>query len=169
MLEQAATSGAEPDLTSHVRRGLSANLCEALSQMLREGAQRVDVLTSWSPLRPSGEGRPSHVVIDRSSREWINAVGTALKSGRTMDYLEVSGLIVRLARPPQQAVPRFGEVCIRAFVDGEAVQVTAEEVDEQQYNAFVSAHRENRIVSCHGQLVRDGQRYILRHVRGVRA
>jgi hypothetical protein len=103
LLRALATGETLPDLTPYIANGLNANLCDALINMLTEGAQQIEATASWSPLNPPRDPIPARVLVAQKSREWIEAVGTTLKQRAVTDDFELHGIVVRLERKPRTA------------------------------------------------------------------
>jgi len=168
MLGRVVATDGMPDPASYVQKGLSANLCEALADVLDEGAMRLEAAISWSPRHRKSAAMPTRLVVERESRDWIRAIGKTLKEySPTFDY-ELHGVVVRLDRRPQRRKDWVGNVWILGFVDDRPVQVLVKGVAEQEYDQFVFAHKNKHVVTCRGELVRQGRQYILQNVRDVR-
>ncbi len=167
LLGDVTSTDSMPELSPYIKAGLSANLCEAITGMLEEGAQQIETIMSWSPLQPVRPDTVSRVVIDRESREWVGALSKMLKEHATTDDYELHGIVVRLQGRPQRKKPWVGSVSVLSMVDNKTVQVTIEGVVEEDYNTFVHAHKEKSVVFCRGELIRQGRQYTLRNVRDV--
>jgi len=168
VLRRVVATDDMPDPESYIQKGLSANLCEALADVLDEGATRLEARISWSPRHRGPAGVPAQFVVEREWRDWIRAIGKTLKEHSPIDDYEVQGVVVRLDRRPQRRKDWVGDVWILGFVDERPVQVLVSRVAEREYERFVVAHKNKGVVTCRGALARRGRKYVLQNVHDVR-
>ena len=141
--------------TNAVPEGASANLCEALAQML-EPYESLDVSTTWARSRPV-QG-PRHTV--RLSKDDALILREAARSFRSreprLDF-RLFGSVQRLKRDHSET---DGTVTLRAHFDGKTQSVTAV-LNESDYDRAITAHRVKAPVIVDGDLDRFGERWRL--------
>ena len=150
-----AAGGDASAFNDAVSQGASANLCDALAQMI-EPFGSLDVSTTWARTRPLGDSR--HLV--RFSREDALILREAARAYRNreprLDF-PLFGSVQRLKRDDSET---DGTVTLRASIDGRTQSVTAV-LSESDYNRAIEAHRERAPIKMEGDLDRFGQRWRL--------
>ena len=152
----ARTMGGDTAAFTHaVPEGASANLCEALAQMI-ESYESLDVSTTWARSRPVQ--RPRDAV--RFTRDDALILREAARSFRNreprLDFT-LFGSVQRLKRDDSET---DGTVTLRAHIDGRTQSVTAV-LSESDYDRAIVAHRVKAPVIVQGDLGRFGQRWRL--------
>ncbi|MGF1472419.1 MAG: hypothetical protein ACFB50_11870 [Rubrobacteraceae bacterium] len=157
----------DPQLTSFqeaVPIGVSANLCEALSQIGKTGENTdVEVDMRWALSRgtevePVQTFRFSAAVIPV-----IEEAGRLLRSTPSRGQL-IEGYVTRLAR--EKRLGDEGTITITALIDDKLRRITVD-LDPASYQVAVRAHEEDRRVVCYGRLERRGKSFYLRNPRGL--
>ena len=152
----ARTMGGDTEaFTRAVPEGTSANLCEALVQMIGPFAA-LDVSTTWARTRPMREPRD----VVRFSKDDALILREAARSFRNREPkldVRLLGSVRRLKRDDTET---DGTVTLRAYFDGRFQSVTAI-LSESDYNLAIEAHRENAQIIVEGDLDRFGQRWRL--------
>ena len=154
-----AIGGDTTAFTAAVPEGTSANLCEALVQML-EPFSSLAVSMTWA------KTRPLHTQKDtvRFSTEDTSILREAARSFRSreprLDF-ELFGSVQRLKRDGSET---DGTVTLRTLIDGRTQSVTAV-LSETDYNRAIEAHRIGAPVKLQGDLDRFGQRWRLSNPR----
>lgn len=144
-----------------VERGISANLCEALSGLIRDG-DGIQIATSWALSRPSPEP-VSSVEFGLSDAETLKEAARQLKDKEPRPAETLSGLVTKLASEEQEA---GGRVTIKAEIDGVLSSVRTD-FSPDEYPKIVDAHKNYLVVSIQGDLYREGQRWTLRNPRDL--
>jgi len=160
-VDQAVADGTGETIIASVRHGVSANLCEALQDMVQEPIGRIEVRFTWSRARPEAAGR-DQFALERDMAPYLEEAGRILRESSIFDDYDLQGLVVRLDRGPSDPT---GAVTVNAFVDGYVRKVLVDAVPADSYSLVVKAHDERRSISCRGELTREGGRYILRNPR----
>jgi hypothetical protein len=150
--------------TGAVRRGVSANLCEALAGFGGDGGHAFELAVSLAATRPNPAPlppvrfRPHHVPVLREA-------AAELRARTAEEDVAVVGDVVRLHREGGGA----GEITLVGRVeDSETLRRIWMDLSEQDYPAAVRAHEQTRQVTVRGNLVRRGTRYYLAGAGGFR-
>ncbi len=139
------------------QQGVSANLCEAVAALARQG-HGVEVSLSWASVRPSdaSDGQftfpESTVDVFTNGAEWLRRKSPLLNA-------QISGEIVRLDRESQEEFD--GQAVMLSELDGRpvALQVQFNMADRED---VVRAFRDSLEISVDGDIYREGRRYYLR-------
>ena len=148
-------SGDTSAFNDAVREGISANLCEALAQMIEPFAS-LDVSTTWARTRPLRSPRD---VVRFSSADAL-ILREAARSYRNREPkldVRLFGSVQRLKRDESET---DGTVTLRTSIDGRTQSVTAV-LSESDYERAMEAHRDKAAVIVEGDLGRFGQRWRL--------
>ena len=150
------TAAGHPDaFAGSVGVGASANLCEALAQMI-EPFPDLDVSVTWA------RTRPMRVVRDvvRFSHADASILREAARSFRNREAqldVRLFGSVQRLKRDDTET---DGTVTLRASIDGRTQSITAV-LSSSDYNRAIEAHQARAPVVAEGDLDRFGQRWHL--------
>ena len=148
-----------------VDRGVSANLCDALSGIGSgvSGTRNVDLTFSWALTRQTARS----VDILRISNESIPVIEEAariMKAKAPREEFELSGVVTKLHREDPQDK---GQVTVLGLVDGEPRKVSLE-VSGADYKVAIWAHDEYKPLRAYGVLVKDGKSYKLKNPRDLK-
>ena len=146
-----------------VAQGVSANLCEAVGNLINTGdGQGVDISVSWALTRTPHEGNV-RVSFDSSDASVLKEASRVLKGRQERPNERIEGYVILLGRGESQ--PK-GRVRIKAVVDEvmSSVRVDFTEID---YSRVLEAHNLRQIVSLEGDLRREGQRWVLDNPRDL--
>ncbi len=146
-----------------VSMGLSSNLCNAIADVLDEGAQRLEVSVSWSPLKPRPPEPP--IIFDRRLAVTIREIAERLQDHDVIEHFELIGMVTQLVRPPRSEV---GRVAVQTFLESHSVTVSIVHVDPVSYSVFTRAHDERQSVRCLGDLVHHKKHYALMNLQDVK-
>jgi hypothetical protein len=135
--------------------GLSANLCEAAAK-LSTTDDGIEVSITWARTRPAPQARWSRR-LTRADGEMLLEVARVFHEKQPRPDEAVEGLIVKLARDAQEF---DGRVTLRAPIDGKWTSVQAQ-LQPEDYNLAIEAHRANRPIAAIGTLERVGRRWRL--------
>lgn len=162
--ESAAATGTSDQFEAAVRRGVSANLCEAIAGLSEESDARraIDFGFSWSRNRPPGREQISRVVIARDRIPYVQEAARLLRERAPIEGFELEGPVVRLER--EEGSPS-GFATVYAVVDETPRRIRLE-LAEANYVLAVDAHRQGTDVRCIGRLVREGRGFALKDPAG---
>ena len=152
---EKASVGYKEAFEKSVSAGSSANLCEALAQMI-EPFSSLDVSMTWARTRPMKSPRDTV----RFSRDDVPILREAARSFRNREPkldVRLFGSVQRLKRDDSET---DGTVTLRASVDGKSQSVTAV-LNPSDYNRAIEAHQKRAPVIAEGDLDRFGQRWHL--------
>jgi hypothetical protein len=162
-LRRTATEGVQAPFEAAVSAGVSANLCQALAQLAREG-DGTDVSIRWSLTKPD-EGEPLLKLSREDSASLVEAVQRLSEYEPIPDVL-IEGIIVDLKEEPSAF---DGVTTIEAFVDGKPRRVTVEfaKDDVKTRDALIDAFKHHSRISVVGEVIREGRRLKLKSPRGL--
>lgn len=157
--ELAMVKGTLDAFERAVQRGVSANLCQAIAEMVgQEQGADVAFRITWAASRPSD--LPGTVDFPGHLLPVIGEAGRLLRE-RTPDVgASVCGYVIKLERQPEAPL---GLVTILDMSEDRVRQVKIE-LDRQHYNLAVEAHQSGRRVTCTGDLYREGRSFFLRNL-----
>lgn len=144
-----------------VTRGVSANLCDALSGLIGDG-NGLEISLSWARTRPTPESRTLER-FDESEIEVLREAARLLREKEPRPNERLEGFVTRLARDVNAIE---GTVTLKALIDGDFKSVRVN-LDPTLYEQAVNAHTSRQRLALEGDLERQGQRWRLvspRHV-----
>jgi hypothetical protein len=147
-----------------VEQGISANLCEALAEMSGEAQRGVTIRFAWSLTRPAPEALFA-VAFDDDAVPIISEAARVLREASPQLDVTLTGSVYRLERAGEEAGP--GRISVLGVVDGEVRRATLD-LGPDDYDIAITAHRDGRIVSVSGDLVREGRGFVLATPRDFR-
>lgn len=156
--EQVA-AGEAGAFDSVVRAGVSANLCEAVAGLLN-GAAPFQVGFTFAKTRPSALNY-AKVGFDMSHAEILKDAARKFRAAAPVYGARLFGFVRGLDRREPQV---SGIVRVRGYVAGGVRSVSAE-LNADDYDRAVEAHRTNASVIMEGDLEKAGQRWRLRNAR----
>jgi len=154
-LELANTGEGMSGLERAVKVGVSANLCEAVAQLV-EYADGIEVALTWARTRPGPEAY-RRVGFSRADAEVLKEAARIFRSQRSRRDLELFGTVYQLKRDQDEAA---GLVTLKALVDNRIQSVRAM-LDQASYSLAVRAHDRKLPVIVRGNLECVGQRWQL--------
>ena len=147
----------------NVSQGVSANLCDAIANLLDvENRQSVDVSVSWSLVREPPEGR-AQIAFNSSDISVLKEAARILKDRQERPNERLDGYVYSLARGQNQT---RGRVTLKAIVDG-AISSVRVDFAPLEYSRILEAHDQRKVVSLEGDLRREGQRWLLDNPRDL--
>ncbi len=158
--ERAASGDAEA-FSDAVPSGASANLCEALVQMV-EPFSTLDISMTWARTRPMPTARQS-VSFANDDVSILREAARSFRNREPRFDVSLFGSVWRLKRDDSET---DGTVTLRASVEGKIRSVTAV-LSQPDYNLAIQAHKEKAPVIAEGDLDRFGQRWHLLNPRIV--
>ncbi|GMA59511.1 hypothetical protein C7445_12010 [Alicyclobacillus sacchari] len=163
--EVASSLGVFDAFEEGVERGINANLCQALEFIGDEPeVMQVDVRFSWAPIRPISRPISSYVSFPSDMLPIIKEAGRMLKAISPVEDVELRGVVVNLARELDEDA---GSVVVYGFLDGQIRRVKIH-LSHDQYQLAIQAHDRKQPVVCYGELVREGNGFVLKSPRGFR-
>ena len=139
-----------------VKRGASANLCDAVA-MLIEPFGGIDVGVTWARTYPVETARET-VRFGASDAPILREAARRFREWEPRPDVSLIGRIQRLRRDDRET---DGTVTLRTYVEGRVVPVTAV-LDQPSYDRAIQAHRSRAVVVMTGDLERFGSRWRLR-------
>ena len=139
-----------------VKRGASANLCDAVA-MLIEPFGGIDVGVTWARTYPAETARET-VRFGASDAPILREAARRFREWELRPDVSLIGRIQRLRREDRETE---GTVTLRTYVEGRVVSVTAV-LDQPSYDRAIQAHRSGAVVVMTGDLERFGSRWRLR-------
>ena len=146
-----------------VSQGVSANLCEAIGNLIDTGdRQGVDISVSWALTRTPLEGN-ALVHFENSDAAVLKEASRVLKDRQERPNERIEGYVTLLRR--SEAEPA-GRTRIKAVIDGTMSSVRVD-FSPSAYSQITDAHNRRKAVSLEGDLRRDGQRWVLENPRDL--
>lgn len=155
--------GAQPFIDG-AAEGISANLCDALASFVDgDETTGLDVQFAWAASRLVPDGTPREVHVGADLSPILREGARLLRStGSTPDF-ELEGAVVRLdSEDPAQG----GEVVVAGQVDGKPRKVRVS-MGPADYAIAHQAHGDGQLLTCEGELSRQGRSFTLERVRHV--
>jgi hypothetical protein len=159
--ESAATGSIEPFQRGD-KHGVSANLCDAIAEMLDStNAEALTLGFSFASRRPLVRPVPRLVAFSSDTSAVLREAAARLRDESSYPATEVVGTVVRLDSP-NSAVG--GDAILRAQWEGRMrpVKVT---LDAEGYVRAIQAHGDRALVRVIGDLAREGRSWCLRNPR----
>jgi hypothetical protein len=163
---EALASGEFAAFERAVSQGVSANLCDAVAAMVGGGGdgRDLEVTITWSRLRPVEDEIPRRIQLSADAIPIIGEAGRIFRETSPRETFELVGVVVGLRRDEGASI---GKVTVAGVIDG-ALRKIQLEMGEPDYSQAVEAHKQQSVVSCEGELVRDGRSFSLRNPRSFR-
>ena len=174
---QAAVDAASEAMTSDVpldafrRRipeGISADLCEALSQTSADGLTPLEFSFNWSARRPVAT-TASKLSVSQDQLEIISWAGKQLRQEAVEEDVTVSGLVIRLSRTGPSDTPGKITIAGSDLADpGGPLAHFWVELTAEDYQRASQAHQDYSEVLITGDLKRTARRRELLNPRDFR-
>jgi hypothetical protein len=154
------------DIDGLVARGVNGNLCDSLNQLrnLTRVATSISIAVSWSWRRPAQTGLPTQFTFANDLLEAVGELGRVLKDFVPQEEVEIFGSVVKL-ESDDPAVD--GTVVVRAYFEG-GVKLVRVRLRQPAYRLAWSAHDSRALITCFGDLIRQGRSYELQNPRAFR-
>ena len=154
------TIGGDDDaFATEVTNGISANLCEALVELI-DPFPGLDVSLSWARTRPRERAR-NVIRFDNDDAPILREAARAFRNREPRPDERVFGFVHRLKRDKTET---DGTVTIRVEIDGRSQSVTAV-LNQNDYRRAIEAHGSRAGIIAEGDLERVGQRWSLLNPR----
>jgi hypothetical protein len=144
-----------------VSRGVSANLCAAVSKFVSDG-NGLDFSLTWARTRPSPESR-HRATFASSDSPLLEEAAKMLKNREPLRNEVVEGYVKVLNRGEKATK---GRVQLQTFVDGQPRSV-AVDLSSELYKVALDAHDNRSTVRLEGDLEFEGQRWNLKSPRNI--
>jgi hypothetical protein len=163
--ETAAAQGDMKPFIDAVQWGVSANLCEAIVKISAVSVDEgVDIAIAWSPSRLIATETLNHIRLQGDAIPLIEEAARLFRETSAIDDFELQGAVIGLARPEGAMI---GRVTVAGFIEGQARKVQIE-LPDIEYAQAITAHEQEAIVVCTGELVKNGRSYRLQNPRQFR-
>ncbi|WP_297799012.1 hypothetical protein [uncultured Brevundimonas sp.] len=157
------TGGGLTPFRDAVSKGVSANLCEALAQLIERG-EGLEVSVTWAKTRLTPEPRRK-IFFSRSEGEVLREAARVFRTLEPRPDETIEGFVISCDRKTDET---SGRVAIRTIIDGQPSSVKVE-LSPSLYSEAVQAHEKKQLVSLNGDLKRHGQRWHLVNTRDITA
>lgn len=158
----AAIDGSLKHFSERAPEGLSANLCEAVAQLLEVTlAERLVAGVSFAPTRQVTPTLPRATVFSPDIVPTLRSAAASLREVASYPDVEFFGRVVKLdSTNPTEG----GTVTLRGEVEGRqrSVRVTLSSGD---YKTAVEAHKNSRLIAAQGALHREASAWVLKQQR----
>ncbi len=143
-------------IADSVNEGVSANLCEALTEMRPFGEQSsLDIEVSWSAARPVLPGAPPRKVSFRHQDfELIRRAGEKLRGDSVVRNAKIEGYILGLSSEFNFTEGERGTIKI-SRTDEQGAGLVKAKLGEADYARACDAHKNNQRVAITGKLFKD--------------
>ena len=150
------TLGGEADAFSKaVKDGVSANLCEALVEVI-EPFQMLDVSLTWARTRPTNRAREV-ILFAADDAPILREASRSFRDREPHPDMILFGVVRMLSRDEDKT---DGTVTLMASIEGQN-QAVKTVLKQSDYERAISAHKERAPVVMKGDLERSGQRWHL--------
>jgi hypothetical protein len=164
--EATSKSDMEP-FQSAVGMGVSANLCDAIVGLSASSSgEELTLAMSWSRTRPTSTGfaARNQVQFSNDAIPVIEEAARVFRSVAPQEDYDVTGFVRKSERHVEEAQ---GDITLDAFVDDKLHSVVVR-LPENEYSLALSAHDERKVVTCTGELIKQGRGYRLQNPRHFR-
>ncbi len=158
-IRQTVAGGVSP-LVEAYRAGVSANLCQALAKLAREG-EGIDVSIGWSPAQP--EPNPVRIRLKREDASVLTEAAAELARHEPEPDVTLDGKIVSIAEDPE----RFDGAAMIETVIGGGLRRVRVQFGESERGLIYDAAKAKQWIRVVGDLRRDGRRLTLMSPRDV--
>ncbi len=160
-LERVVSSDTLEPFRESVDSGVSANLCDSLAELAKQG-DGIAIDLTWAGVRPSN-------VLDSSFRFSPASADILMEAAKSLRRREpsydeqIAGLVIRLEREP----PEFdGKATIASVWEGRLTRMKVD-FEPEAYDVVISAFRDQTEVSLDGDVYPIGRGYELRNPRNL--
>ena len=158
------TVGGDTDAFANaVDQGASANLCEALAQLV-EPFPSLDVSLIWSRTLPQKTAREG-VRFNQDDGPILSEAARSYRNRAPIIDGSICGFVQRLTREESEIE---GSIALRATIDEKSESVQPPSFNQGDYDVAIQAHQQKKEVVAEGDLERVGQRWRLRNPRIVK-
>ncbi len=157
----AAISGQMDAFDASVSKGVSANLCDAVTGLWGDdnGNRCLEFSFSWSPARPVSANIPSKIRFTADRIPFIREAARVMKEREPIGDFELAGTVVKLEKGENA---QFGRVTVLGLVEGKPKRVCLE-LKDSDYQLAIDAHKHERSIRCLGTLNKEGKGLVLQN------
>ena len=160
-LERVVSSNTLEPFREAVGSGVSANLCDSVAELAKQG-DGIAIDLTWAGVRPSNVA-DSSFRFSPASADILMEAAKSLRSKEPSYDEQIVGLVVRLEKEP----PEFeGKATIASVWEGRLMRMNVE-FEEGVYDLVISAFRDQTEVSLDGDVHPLGRGYELRNPRNL--
>lgn len=163
--ESAASGGSLTPFRTRANKGLNANLCDAVAEMLEATmADSLRASFSFASVRPVALSVPSVTVFASGDSVLLREVAKRLREEADYPECELFGTVKKLSSEKPEA---GGDVVLKANIEGQ-VRTVRLSLKPADYEIAIEAHKKSAWVRCMGDLSRDGRLWVLKNVQDIR-
>ena len=144
-----------------VESGVSANLCDSVAELAKNG-EGIAIELTWAGVRPSSVPDPRFRFSSASADILVEAAKSIRRREPSYDE-QIVGLVVRLEKEPREF---DGKATIASVWDGRLTRMTVE-FEQSVYDVVIGAFRDQTQVSLDGDVHPSGSGYVLRNPRNL--
>ena len=160
-IERVVSSNTLEPFREAVDSGVSANLCDSVAELAKQG-DGIAIDLTWAGVRPSNVA-DSSFLFSPASADILMEAAKSLRSKEPSYDEQIIGLVVRLEKEP----PEFeGKATIATVWEGRLTRMNVE-FEEGVYALVISAFRDQTEVSLDGDVHPIGRGYELRNPRNL--
>ena len=160
-IERVVSSNTLEPFREAVDSGVSANLCDSVAELAKQG-DGITIDLTWAGVRPSNVA-DSSFLFSPASADILMEAAKSLRSKEPSYDEQIIGLVVRLEKEP----PEFeGKATIASVWDGRLARMNVE-FEEGVYDLVISAFRDQTELSLDGDVHPLGRGYELRNPRNL--
>lgn len=159
---ESGASGKIDPFRDGAKHGVSANLCDAVAELLDAAA--ADTLRagfSFASQRPIEAEVPRAIAFSSDTAAIFREAAARLRDEASYPATAIVGTVVRLDSSNATA---GGEAVMRVDLEGRTRHVRLS-LDGGSYQAAIHAHEDRGLVRCVGDLAREGRSWVLRNPR----
>lgn len=156
---ERTASGEKDAFSDAANSGVSANLCEALVEII-DSFPTLNVNVSWARIRPNMTSNQT-LRFGANDAPILRQVAHAFRERTPKPDIQLHGHVRLLTRGEDE---EDGRIRLNAIVDGKQLSVTAS-LERQDYEQAVQAHKDKATVTLSGDLERTGPRWRLLNPR----
>lgn len=147
-----------------IHSGVSANLCEALLRIHESGGDRgIQVNLRWAYTLPADGQQEETFDFDTEYIPVLRGAAEVLRATDPHEDYLLLGDVIGLRR---DVLLQTGQIVVKAKVD-DAVRKVQVDLESQDYDDAVMAHKEGIPISIKGRLRQVGIKWILENPKGV--
>jgi hypothetical protein len=158
--ENAMQQGRIDPFHKAVNQGASANLLEAVTGLSEAGGDKdVEISFSWSRSRTVPGEKFRRIVLPQDTIPIVREAARVFRATTPQEDVELRGAVVKLERSEGAGT---GKVTIVGEIEDRQRRVTVE-LSATAYDEAIKAHKEEIPVICAGELVKEGNSFVLRN------
>ena len=160
-LERVVSNNTLEPFREAVDSGVSANLCDSLAELAKQGAG-IAIDLAWAGVRPSN-APDSSFRFSPAAADILTEAAKALRRRDPSYDEQIVGLVVRLEKEPREF---DGKATIASVWDGRLTRMNVE-FEQEVYDLVISAFRDQIEVRLDGDVYPSGRGYELRKPRNL--